>query len=287
MNAFASFRALGTEETLQLGLVGAGIAASRTPAMQEREGAAHGLRTVYRLFDTPLATPDDLGALVRAMELCGYAGFNVTYPFKIAILDHLHELDESARIVGAVNTVVLRDGRRIGFNTDLGGFTDAFAETMTGAARRRVLQIGAGGAGLAVAGGLLDCGVEELFVHDLDHERARLLVQRLEEQGRGRVRAVSSVEGAYDGIVNATPIGTDKRPGLPYPIERLGPETFVVDVNYFPLESQLIREAKARGCRTMGGAGMAVGQAVRAFSCFTGLRADRERMMAAFLALGA
>ena len=284
-----SSSAFGTPKTLSLGLIGQGIALSRTPAMQEAEGAAHGYRTVYRLFDTGvMASPPPLGDLLKAMQLCGYAGLNVTYPYKIAVLDHLDDLGPEAEALGAVNTVVFRDGRRIGHNTDLGGFSGSFAEEMAGAPRRRVLQIGAGGAGLAVAFGLLDNAVETLCVFDIDRLRAEALVAAVAGRfGSERVRLVHDLEGTYDGIVNATPIGTDKRPGTPYPLERLTRDVFVADVNYFPLETALVKAAKAKGCRAMGGAGMAVGQAVRSFGHFTGLEADRERMMATFLALGA
>ncbi|TFF24868.1 shikimate dehydrogenase [Jiella endophytica] len=280
--------ARGTPETLTLGLIGAGIGLSRTPAMQEAEGMAHGYRTVYRLFDTgQMASPPPLGDLLKAMELTGYAGLNITYPYKIAVLEQLDELGPEAEALGAVNTIVLRGGRRIGYNTDLGGFADSFAREMAGAKRRRVLQIGAGGAGMAVAFALLDNGVEELCVFDIDRLRAESLVAIAARRfGPARLRLVHAVDGTYDGIVNATPIGTDKRPGTPYPLERLTPEIFVADVNYFPLETELVKAAKAKGCLAMGGAGMAVGQAVRSFRHFTGLDADPGRMMATFLALG-
>lgn len=281
--------ALGTPKTLTLGLIGQGIALSRTPAMQESAGEGHGLRTVYRLFDTgTMASPPPLPDLLKAMELTGYAGLNITYPYKIAVTDHLDQLGPEAEALGAVNTIVFHQGRRIGHNTDLGGFSDSFAEEMAGAKRQRVLQIGAGGAGMAVAFALIENGAEELCVFDIDRLRAESLVAAVAKRfGTDRVRLIHDVEGAYDGIVNATPIGTDKRPGTPYPLERLTRDVFVADVNYFPLETALVKAAKAKGCRAMGGAGMAVGQAVRSFGHFTGLTADRERMMATFLALGA
>ena len=288
MTSAITAKALGTPETLQLGLIGEGIQLSRTPAMQEAEGAAHGLRTVYRLFDTLEMDPAPaLGELVQALQLCGYAGFNVTFPYKIAICDHLDGLSAEAEAIGAVNTVSLRDGRRFGYNTDVGGFSDSFARDMAGARRGRVLQIGAGGAGLAAAFALLENGVESLFIYDIDHLRAERLVETVAARhGTDRVRLATGIEGDFDGIVNATPIGTEKFPGLPYPAEHLRPDMFVVDVNYFPLETALVLAAKARGCRATGGAGMAVGQAIRSFGCFTGLKADARRMTERFLALG-
>ncbi|MBO0663102.1 shikimate dehydrogenase [Jiella sp. MQZ9-1] len=279
--------ALGTPETLTLGLIGDGIGLSRTPAMQEAEGAAHGFRTIYRLFDVAAMTsPPALGDLVSATEQCGYAGLNITFPFKIAVRDHLHALGPEAEMLGAVNTVVFRNARRIGHNTDLGGFSDSFATDMAGAERTTVLQLGAGGAGLAVAFGLMQNGVERLSVFDPHAERATSLVAAVGARfGPDRVRRVETIDGRYDGIVNATPIGTARHPGVPYPVERLNDRMFVADVNYFPLETALVLAAKASGCRAMGGAGMAVGQAVRAFGHFTGLEASPDRMMATFLGL--
>ncbi|MCQ8782951.1 shikimate dehydrogenase [Mangrovibrevibacter kandeliae] len=282
------FDALGTPATVLVGLIGAGIQLSRSAAMHEAEGAAQGLRLVYRLLDADRMDPvPPIAELLRAAELCGFAGLNITFPYKLAVTEHLDSLSDDAQALGAVNTVVFRDGLRLGFNTDLGGFSDSFAAEMAGVPRRDVLQIGAGGAGLAVAFALLDNGVEHLAVHDLDRPRAETLVATIAKRyGRDRVSLAADVDGRFDGVVNATPMGMAKLPGSPYPVDRLTPDMWVADVIYFPLETELVRAAKALGCRAIGGAGMAVGQAVRAFRHFTGRDADPARMRARFEALG-
>jgi len=126
------------------GLIGAGIQASRTPALHEQEGDAQGLRYLYRLIDLePLHL--DLNALpelLRAAELMHFTGLNITYPCKQAILPLLDELSDEARGIGAVNTVVFKDGKRIGHNTDCLGFAEGFRRNLHNVPRQRVVQMG-------------------------------------------------------------------------------------------------------------------------------------------------
>ncbi|WP_138470411.1 shikimate dehydrogenase [Poseidonocella sp. HB161398] len=283
----------GRDKSIALGLIGRGIQKSRTPAMHEAEAARQGLRCVYKLLDAdlmPEGTP--LADILRSAELCGFAGCNVTFPYKIEVIALLDELDDSAAAVGAVNTVVFRHGRRIGYNTDYSGYAEAFRRGMAGAARARVLQIGSGGAGVAVSHGLADNGVEALVLVDADPARAGALAELL---GRTRpdlaVEVCATVEdaaaGGLDGLVNCTPMGMAKLPGSAFPAELLTPAMWVSDIVYFPLETRLLAEARAKGCRVLPGSGMAVWQAVRAFGHFTGLDADPDAMEATFRALGA
>lgn len=139
------------------GLIGAGIQASRTPALHEQEGDAQGLRYLYRLIDLDQLHLDSnaLPELLKAAEQMNFTGLNITYPCKQAILPLLDELSPEARGIGAVNTVVWREGKRIGHNTDCLGFAEGFRRGLPDAARQRVVQMGAGGAGAAVAHALL------------------------------------------------------------------------------------------------------------------------------------
>lgn len=274
------------------GLVGRGIQLSRTPRLHEAEGARLGLRHVYRLLDMdePALAESSLAEVVRAAEICGFAGLNVTYPYKIEALSLLDALSDNARRIGSVNTIVFRDGKRIGHNTDHWGFSESFRRGLGDAARRRALLIGAGGAGVAVAMALLDLGVETLAVHDIDKARANALVEKLRESfGQDRAVAVETPQdaGVLDGIVNATPIGMAKMPGMAAPPELLSPGLWVADIVYFPLETELLARARAAGCRVLSGEGMAVFQAVRAFELFTGLEPDSAQMAATFRSLGA
>lgn len=278
---------------LLAGLIGQSIAASRTPAMHEREGAELGLRLIYRRIDldTLGLGPEALPELLRAAEWMGFAGLNITYPCKQAVVPLLDDLSPEARALGAVNTVVLKDGRRIGHNTDLTGFAEAFRRGLPGVARDRVVQLGAGGAGAAVAHALLSEGVAHLALADSDSVRAEALAAALCVRfGAGRAAAcvdLPSAIAAADGVVNCTPVGMAKLPGSPLSIALLRPALWVADIVYFPLETELLHAARAAGCRTLDGGGMAVFQAVGAFRLFTGLEPDAGRMLRHFAEISA
>ena len=270
------------------GLIGAGIQASRTPALHEHEGDAQGLRYLYQLIDLEAlqlninALPD----LLDAAELMHFTGLNITYPCKQAVLALLDELSDEARGIGAVNTVVFKDGKRIGHNTDCLGFAEGFRRNLHDVARARVVQMGAGGAGAAVAHALLAEGVQHLSIFDVDMARARDLVDNLAQRfGAGRAQVGNHLENAMaeaDGLVNTTPMGMAKLPGTPVPPALLRAELWVAEIVYFPLETELLRDARALGCRTLDGGNMAVFQAVKAFELFSGEAPDAQRMLAHF-----
>lgn len=255
--------------------------------MHEREAAAHGMRCLYELLDVGTADRSvaELPRLLDAAERRGFAGLNITHPCKEAVVGHLNELSEEARAIGAVNTVVFADGRRVGHNTDWLGFRESFIRGLTGARLSHVVQLGAGGAGAATAYALLKMGVDRLDLIDVIQDRARSLADRLNARFPGRAFAVGDAGGAVrhaDGVVHATPTGMAAHPGLPLPAELLRQDLWVAEVVYFPLETELLRAARARGCRTLDGAGMAVWQAVEAFRLFTGVNADPDRMRTFF-----
>ena len=175
---------LQTAPAFLIGLIGAGIQASRSPALHEAEGAAQGVRYLYKLIDLEVLGlgAEALPELLTAAERMGFAGLNITHPCKQAVLPLLHELSPDARALGAVNTVVLRDGRRIGHNTDWFGFAESFRRGLPDVARDRVVQIGAGGAGSAVAHAALTVGVRHLT----DHRRRSRPVPRPSRTGCAR-----------------------------------------------------------------------------------------------------
>jgi shikimate dehydrogenase len=271
-----------------VGLLGAGIQLSRTPRMHEVEGARLGLRYVYKLLDTDTSAFEgkDVAEILWAAEACGFSGLNVTYPYKQIILPHLDELSANAARLGAVNTVVFRDGKRFGHNTDLSGFAEGFRRNMAGAAIERVLQIGAGGAGSAVSRALLQLGVRMLVVSDTNLERARQMVDNLVPDfpdasiSVAKLSDLQSVD--FDGLVNTTPVGMAKSPGMPVPSAFLRSAMWVTDIIYFPLETELLATARALGCRTMSGEPMAIFQAVRALELFSGHKPDPDAMKATF-----
>jgi shikimate dehydrogenase len=268
-----------------VGLIGAGIRLSRSPALHEREGARQGLRYIYRLIDLEVLglDVDALPELVTAARRFAFTGLNITHPCKQAIIPLLDGLSADAQELGAVNTVVVRpDGRLVGHNTDWSGFAESFRRELADVPREHVVLFGAGGAGAAVAHALLTLGAGRLSIVDVDKARATGLAADL--CGRfGAARAVAApgparAVDAADGIVNATPVGMGSYPGMPVARELLRPDLWIADIVYFPIETELLRAARELGCRTMGGGGMAVFQAANAFRLFTGLEPDLERM---------
>ncbi|MEP3427310.1 MAG: shikimate dehydrogenase [Roseibium sp.] len=272
-----------------LGLVGRGITQSRTPKMHMAEARAQNLRCDYQILDVdefPLKD-QSLNDILRTAEKAGYDGLNVTYPYKVAVLSLLNELSPEASAIGSVNTVLFRDGRRIGHNTDYWGFAESFRVNMTGANVENVLLIGAGGAGGAVAHALADCGVQHLKIHDVDFARAEQLAALIcANRPDVLVEAISSLDqksaDTLSGVVNASPVGMTKLPGSPFPKDLLRSDIWVADIVYFPLETELLSNARRLGCRVLPGSGMAVFQAVKAFELFTGMRADPRRMQKTF-----
>ena len=273
---------------LLLGLIGTGIQLSRSPALHMAEAAAQGVPCIYRLIDlTELrlgveALPD----LLTAAERMGFDGLNITHPCKQAVLPLLTSLSPDAAALGAVNTVVLRDGQRVGHNTDCSGFAEGFRQQLPDVALGRVVQLGAGGAGTAVAEAAMLLGVGRLTLFDMDPARAAGVAAALcERHGEGRAVVGTDLAAAMaeaDGLIHATPTGTAAHPGLPLDPALIAPRHWVSEIVYFPLETALLRTARAKGCRTAHGGGMAVFQAVHAFQHFSGLTPDADRMLAHF-----
>ena len=270
----------GAGRVVRVGLLGRGIQLSRTPAMHRAEGAALGLDYSYDLIDPDQPAHDlPLADLVARAEAQGFAGLNVTYPFKRDVMALLDEMSPAAQKVGAVNTVVFRDGKRRGHNTDFWGFAESLRRGLPDAALSSVLLLGAGGAGGAVAHALRDVGVAQVQVFDQNIQAAQAIADAV---GGIAVTDLAAAAQAADGIVNATPMGMAKLPGTAIEPALLEPRHWVADIVYFPRETELLAQARQRGCRVLDGSGMAVFQAVRAFELFSGLAPDPDRMRATF-----
>ncbi|MFF7160072.1 shikimate dehydrogenase [Streptomyces sp. NPDC008086] len=277
-----------TKDSYLVGLIGSGIGPSLSPALHEREADRQGLRYLYRLIDidTLGVPPQAVGDLVRSARDLGFDGLNITHPCKQLVIEHLDALAPQAEALGAVNTVVFEDGRAVGHNTDVTGFAASFARGLPDVPLERVVQLGAGGAGAAVAHAMLTLGAERVTVVDALSDRAADLAASLNRHfGEGRAvgatpDALRILTGGADGLVHATPTGMAAHPGLPLPAELLHPGLWVAEVVYRPLETELLRAARELGCATLDGGGMAVFQAADAFRLFTGREPDSTRMLA-------
>ncbi|MFF3846215.1 shikimate dehydrogenase [Streptomyces sp. NPDC002328] len=282
-----------TKDSYLVGLIGSGIGPSLSPALHEREADRQGLRYVYRLIDIDAlgVGPEAVGDLVRAARDLGFDGLNITHPCKQLVIPHLDALAPQAEALGAVNTVVFEDGRAVGHNTDVTGFAASFARGLPDVPLERVVQLGAGGAGAAVAHATLTLGAGRVTVVDALPERAAALADSLNRHfGAGRAAAAApdrlgELLAGADGVVHATPTGMAAHPGLPFPAALLRPALWVAEVVYRPLETELLRTARAAGCAVLDGGGMAVFQAVDAFRLFTGREPDSARMLADIAAL--
>jgi shikimate dehydrogenase len=253
------------------GLLGAPIAQSAAPAMHERAAEALGLRCHYQLIEIEGAGREELKALLGGIRRLGFAGINVTFPYKEAVLDLLGELSPGAAMIGAVNTVIVRDGRLIGHNTDTTGFARAVSELVAASSHGSVAVIGAGGVGKAMAFALAGLGVEELRIFDTDHAKAMQLAAKLE--GRVKTSVTQNVEEVLRGVVglvNGSPVGMLPSLATPVPDALLHAGLWVVDAVYSPLWTPLLTVARARGATVMTGRELAIYQAADAFELFTG-----------------
>jgi shikimate dehydrogenase len=273
-----------------IGLIGANIRRSLSPALHEDAFAAAGVCCHYHLVDFEALPGRELEQLFDGARAVGFAGVNVTYPVKQTVLPLLDEVSAEARQIGAVNTVIFdRAGAATGHNTDRGGFRDSFEEGLGRAAvaGRTVVLLGAGGAGRAVAFALMDLGAATVLVHDTAATSAAALVADLTSHyGAARAHLARSLPEALtdaSGVVNATPVGMLGMPGNPVPEGAIRAPHWVADVIYTPIETELIRAARAKGCRVLTGGGMCVHQAAHAFRLFSGgLEPDIERMRRTF-----
>lgn len=272
------------EKKLLIGLIGSGIQKSLSPNMHEEEARHHGLRLFYQLIDLHATggSVEDLPSLIRSARIMNFAGLNITFPCKQAVIPLLDDLSDEARTMGAVNTVVNQGGKLVGHNTDGSGWSWGFRRQLPDADLTRVVLLGTGGAGAAIAHAVLRLGARHLVLVDQDPVRAQSLADALNGlYGSNRVSAEKEIASALreaNGLIHATPTGMDKLPGLPLDVGLLRPDLWVSEVVYFPLETALLKAARAVGCPTADGGGMAVGQAVGAFSLFTGLTPDTLRM---------
>lgn len=278
-----------TRRRLLLGLIGRNIQGSLSPPLFADAFEAAGIDGYYHLMDVDRPPGRPLPLLFDAARTAGFSGVNITYPFKQEIIALLDALDPQAAEVGAVNTVAIgSDGRATGYNFDRAGWRNSFAETF-GAADARgkiVAQVGAGGAGRAVAFALMDLGVATLILHDLDRAKVEALKDDLVRFfGASRCRLAGELErdiAAADGVVNATQTGMAGFPGNPVPVSALRAGRWAADVIYTPVDTEFLKAAAARGLRTLNGSGMCVHQAVEAFRLFTGVAPDVARMHRAF-----
>jgi shikimate dehydrogenase len=278
-----------TKPRMLLGLLGANIMGSLSPPIFADAFAAADIDGFYHLMDADRLLERRLSKVLDAVKAAGFAGVNITYPFKQDVIPLLDAIDPEAAQVGAVNTVTIApNGRTTGFNFDRRGWRNSFAENLgrSSSEGASVVMIGAGGAGRAVAFALMDLGVALLSIYDRDGARADALRRDLAAHfGDKRVRVSGDFESdiaSAAGVVNATQTGMRGFPGNPVPARALKSTHWAADVIYTPIDTEFLKTAAAKGARTLNGGGMCVHQAVEAFRQFTGVTPDVVRLHRAF-----
>jgi len=240
--------------------------------MHEHAADALGLRCHYQLIEVAGADAAELRAMLHGVRLLGFAGVNVTFPYKEEVVGLLDELSPAAAAMGAVNTVVVRGGRLVGHNTDTAGFARAAAPLVKESDHGVVALIGAGGLGKAIAFALAALHVAGIRIFDTERERAEKLAKLLPTHDG--IVVAGSVEDALRGavgLVNGTPVGMLPSRATPVPPALLHEELWVADAVYSPLMTPLLLAAQANGARIMTGRELAIYQAADAFELFTGL----------------
>ncbi|MCA1526757.1 shikimate dehydrogenase [Bradyrhizobium yuanmingense] len=276
-----SKRGYAASKKLLTGLIGAPIAHSASPAMHERAAEALGLRGHYQLIEVAGADAAGLRLMLEGVRRLGFAGVNVTYPYKEAVVPLLDALAPGAASMGAVNTVVVRDGRLTGHNTDTTGFARAVTPLLAPSGNAIAL-IGAGGVGKAIAFALASLNVADIRIFDSEPARAEKLAAMLAPRG---ARVAASVEDALEGatgLINGTPVGMLPNRDTPVPARLLRADLWVADAVYSPLITPLLAAAREKGAKIMTGRDLAIYQAADAFELFTGLAPSTEIMGEAF-----
>lgn len=264
--------------TKVVGLLGYPVAHSFSPPMHNAAFKALGLDWVYLAFNVE---PRWLPAAVDGIRALGFMGVNVTIPHKEAILSFLDEIDPLAELIGAVNTVVVKEGKLVGYNTDASGFWRSLKEEGVDPKGRQALILGAGGAARAVAFTLLKQGCSRLYIANRTYHRAQELAWDLAKVGSIQVETIpleedslASVLPEVDLIINTTSVGMEGKGGeLPLRAGRLEARHIVYDLVYNPPRTKLLEIASSRGCQAISGRSMLLYQGAEAFTLWTGREA--------------
>ncbi len=250
--------------TEKYGIIGNPVAHSFSPSMQTKAFQALGINAVYLPF---LAQADQLGELLQAFQLIGLKGFNVTVPFKEAILPHLDELSPEAQALGSVNTVTLQEGKWIGYSTDGAGFVRGLAELDFTPKKAEICLLGAGGSAKAIAWALAQAGAAHLTLLNRSPEKA-VALQNLLRQAFPPLSLSTKNQGQdFDLLINATSLGM--KDGCPADNKLIAQAKRVSDIIYNPPQTELLRRARKLDKATQNGAAMLLYQGAIAFEIWT------------------
>jgi shikimate dehydrogenase len=271
-------------DPIRLGLIGDNIAMSQAPRLHQLAGKLLAQTVTYERL-----VPRELGKTFEELfEQCarsGYRGVNITYPYKERVVGKVEIKDELVRAMGAVNTVVFKDGRAFGFNTDYSGFGAAYRGTCGSTPPGPTCLVGAGGVGRAIAFGLVALGAGEIRIADQDPAKAEALAAALHAVSPGlRTRAgtdAAALAHGAEGLVNGTPVGMVGHAGTPLPRAAMTGARWAFDAVYTPVDTVFLQDAAAEGLTIITGYELFIGQGVDAWKIFTGLAVDSRRLRTA------
>lgn len=271
-----------TGKTANLGVIGHPIAHSLSPAMQNAGIQAAGLDYAYIAMPVQ---PEKLSCAVEGLRALGFCGFNVTIPHKQAVMAYLDEIQADARLIGAVNTVAIKDGKLIGYNTDMTGFIQAMKDRGFQPAGKNALLLGAGGAARAIICGLLKEGVKSLTIAVRNVVKAQNVAGCFADAMDIEVLDWHSQEfkaalARTQLLINSTPLGMAPKVDAMPPVDwtLVSEDAFVYDIIYTPAETLFLRTAREHGCNVLNGEAMLVGQGREAFRIWTGKELPKEPM---------
>lgn len=267
-------------KTKILGLFGYPVTHTLSPVMHNTAFRASGFDYVYVAFEVK---PEYLKTAVNSIKALNLTGVNVTIPHKEAVLSNLDEVDKEASVIGAVNTVVNRDGKLYGYNTDGRGFIESLKEEGILPEKKKVFLLGAGGASRAIAFSLAFNKASEIAIYDVDHNKAKELALAVSKVEHSCLVTIESPEkiNDYEIVINATPLGLKNSDPLPFRPELIESDIVVYDVIY--RRTRLLEEAKSKGANAIDGSGMLLWQGALAFELWTGVKAPVEVMRDALI----
>jgi shikimate dehydrogenase len=259
------------------GIFGYPIEHTLSPLIHNRAFDAVGLDICYLAFQV---SPQDLSDALKSVKALNMAGVNITVPHKENVIPLLDRVDEEAAFIGAVNTVVLSEGKLIGYNTDGRGFMSSLSEGGISVDGKNVFVIGAGGASRAISYYLSEKS-SRLSLFDIDKTKAERLIRDLNTiRNNVSYKTVEDVKNP-DIVINATPLGLNKNDPLPFNPDLITSDMTVCDLVY--RKTELLQEAARKGAKTLDGSGMLLWQGVLAFELLTGITAPVEVMRDALM----
>ncbi len=257
------------------GIIGYPLSHTLSPAMHNAVFKKYGMPWEYRVFETK---PEDVGFMLRGMRKEGIRGINVTIPHKHAVMNYLKKIDKAAAAIGAVNTIVNKGGKLIGYNTDYLGFGMTLKKNRINLKGRTVVMLGAGGAAHALAYTINLEKPAKFYILNIDVPMIERLVRKLKLKKTmysdiSPIKAKDEILASADFIINATSVGQhDKR--VPYKIKKLKKGAVVYDIIYNPAKTPFLKLARKKGARTLNGLDMLTYQGMESFKLWTGRKSD-------------